>query len=115
MILGTQQKLAINYCSNVEGRRLVAVSGAAGTGKTTIMRQAVTQLRHMGREVALAAPTGRAARRISEATGYPATTIHKLLAYGKPDVDEDTGLPRETTLPGRNNVRPLQADDIFID
>jgi exodeoxyribonuclease V alpha subunit len=114
MKLGTQQLRAIDQCTNPQ-RRLVAVSGPAGSGKTTIMKKAVQTLRNQGRQVALAAPTGRAARRISEATGYPATTVHKLLAYGKPEIDDDTGLPKEETRPAYGDKQRLGYTDIFID
>lgn len=114
MKLGIQQLRAIDFCTDIN-RRVVSVTGPAGSGKTTIIRQAVESLRGAGRTVVIAAPTGRAARRITEATGYRAVTIHKLLEYGKPEVDDDTGLPKEVTLPARDARRPVEADDIIID
>lgn len=114
MKLSEQQSRAIDYCTDTR-RRVVSVSGPAGSGKTTITQQAVEQLRDRGRSVALAAPTGRAARRITEATGHPATTIHKLLEFGKPEIDEDTGNPKGETYAGRHQEKPLEYDDIFVD
>jgi len=58
------------------------ITGAPGTGKTTILKLAVGQLEAAGRRVALAAPTGKAARRMAESTGRTACTIHRLLGYG---------------------------------
>lgn len=114
MKLSDQQSKAIDYCTDTR-RRVVSVSGPAGSGKTTITRQAVEALQSMDRSVALAAPTGRAARRITEATGYPAVTIHKLLEYGKPEIDNDTGLPKEYTVATRHESNPLRYDDVFVD
>lgn len=110
----TEQLKAIEYCTNLK-QRVVAVTGQAGTGKTTIVQKVVEVLRKQGRKVSLAAPTGRAARRIYEATGIPAVTIHKLLEYGRPQVDQDTGLPTETTMPNRTKDRPLDAQDVIVD
>jgi exodeoxyribonuclease V alpha subunit len=108
------QKQAIYYCCDTN-RRIVSVTGPAGSGKTTIMREAVKRLRERGRNVCLCAPTGRAARRISEATGYPAVTIHRMLGYGKPEIDTDTGIPTETTRPRYNNAKPMPFHDVFVD
>ncbi len=57
------------------------LTGGPGTGKTTITRCVVRALDKLGFKVKLAAPTGRAAKRMSEATGYPASTLHRLLQY----------------------------------
>jgi exodeoxyribonuclease V alpha subunit len=114
MKLGTQQLKAIDFCTDIK-RRVVSVSGPAGTGKTTIIKMATEQLQDMGRKVVLAAPTGRAARRIYEATGYKSVTLHKLLEYGKPDLDADTGLPKESTFPSRTKDRPIEYNDVFVD
>lgn len=114
MQLSDKQNLAIEMTTDLK-RRVVAVTGPAGSGKTTIMKMGVESLRKQGRKVALAAPTGRAARRIMEATGYPAVTIHKLLEYGKPEIDADTGLPIESTRPGRTREKPLGFQDVLVD
>ena len=57
------------------------ITGGPGTGKTTITRLIVAALRKLGLSVKLAAPTGRAAKRLSEATGHTASTIHRLLGF----------------------------------
>ncbi len=62
-------------------RRLVILTGGPGTGKTQTMRALVDLLKAHRRTVRLCAPTGKAARRLSETTGAPATTIHRLLEY----------------------------------
>lgn len=58
------------------------ITGGPGTGKTTITRFIVTTLKKFGMKVLLCAPTGRAAKRLSEATGFDASTVHKLLGFG---------------------------------
>ncbi len=65
----------------VLGGRLAILTGGPGTGKTATMRALVDLVRGAGRSVQLCAPTGKAARRLSEATGAPATTIHRLLGW----------------------------------
>ena len=59
----------------------LVITGGPGTGKTTILRFVITLLEEMGTEYALCAPTGRAAKRMGEATGRDASTIHRLLEY----------------------------------
>ncbi len=61
--------------------RFLIISGGPGTGKTTIVRFIVELYRRAGYRVKLASPTGRAAKRLSEATGYPASTVHRLLEF----------------------------------
>lgn len=61
--------------------KFLIISGGPGTGKTTIVKFIVELYRRRGYRVKLASPTGRAAKRLSEATGYPASTIHRLLEY----------------------------------
>lgn len=82
-------------------KRAVVITGGPGTGKTTTLRGIVRLLRAKGGTVALAAPTGRAAKRLSEATGVAASTIHRLLEL-KPG--------------GAYQVRaPLEADLVIVD
>ncbi len=61
--------------------RVVIVTGGPGTGKTTLIRAIAAVFEAMGKTFLLAAPTGRAARRMAEVTGRPAATLHKLLGY----------------------------------
>ncbi len=63
------------------GEKVVVITGGPGTGKTTLVRAILAIYEHMGARVCLAAPTGRAAKRLSETTGHPAATIHRLLEF----------------------------------
>ena len=65
--------------------RVLVVTGGPGTGKTTIVQGIVRVLRELGKDVALAAPTGRASRRLQEATGRTAKTLHRLLEFSPKD------------------------------
>jgi exodeoxyribonuclease V alpha subunit len=85
-------------------RPLAVVTGGPGTGKTTLVRGIVSILGRWGQDVLLAAPTGRAAKRLSEATGHAAQTIHRLLEFNP--------VGREW---GRNDEQPLEADAVVVD
>ncbi|MBP5209296.1 MAG: AAA family ATPase, partial [Clostridia bacterium] len=67
---------------------VMILTGGPGTGKTTVVQALIRISRRMDLPVALAAPTGRAAKRLSEATGMPASTIHRLLEMEKTEEDE---------------------------
>nr|MBA2506663.1 AAA family ATPase [Thermoleophilaceae bacterium] len=84
-------------------RRLSVVTGGPGTGKTTLVRAIVEQAAGAKIDVALCAPTGRAARRLSEATGHGATTIHRLLEW----------IPGEG--PARGADHPIECDLLVVD
>jgi exodeoxyribonuclease V alpha subunit len=84
--------------------KISVITGGPGVGKTTIVNSIVKILRAKNGKVLLAAPTGRAAKRMSEATGASAQTIHRLLKYE----------PREGGFT-HNERRPLQGDIIIID
>ena len=79
------------------------LTGGPGTGKTTCLKALMTTLETQGRKVALASPTGRAAKRLSEATGRPARTIHRLLEYS----------PVEGFK--HNDENPLDLDFLVVD
>lgn len=109
------QDEAIKKCVSIENR-IVSVTGQAGTGKTTIMRQVYTAFTDAGHSVALCAPTGKAAKRISEATGIVATTIHKLLEYTHPgDPDPKTGKILGVSVPRRDSNNRLSQSVILLD
>lgn len=96
--------------------RIVSVTGQAGTGKTTIMKQVYQAFIDAGHRVALCAPTGKAAKRISEATGIPAVTMHKLLEYTHPgDPDPKTGKILGISVPRRTPERPLEFNIVLCD
>ena len=87
------------------------ITGGPGTGKTTTINTILKILDEEGMEVLLAAPTGRAAKRMSETTGWEAQTIHRLLEVNVDmDTDEKSGMHFE-----RNEQQPLEADVIIID
>lgn len=116
-----RQAEAIALCVDRD-KRLIAVSGGAGTGKTTILRTAYFALVDAGYSVALAAPTGKAAKRITEATGIRAVTNHRLLGYGMPDeieeVDDRTGNKKIVQVskgPRFGRTNPLPFDFVIGD
>ena len=84
------------------------VTGGPGTGKTTIVCGILSLYDQMGLKCVLAAPTGRAAKRLTEVTGRDASTIHRLLGAG---IDPHTG----TLFFSKNEEDPLKADAIIVD
>ena len=90
---------------------LLIITGGPGTGKTTTINTIIRYFEMEGMEIILGAPTGRAAKRMTEATGWEARTIHRML--------ELTGIPGEKESVGmhfdRNEENPLDADVIIID
>ena len=110
MILDEKQNEAIKLCKDKE-KRLVGITGGAGTGKTTIIKKVYEELTQDGFVVAVAAPTGKASKRIQEATGIDATTIHRLLEYPMPK-DED---PNVFHKPKRNRNNRLEFDVVICD
>jgi exodeoxyribonuclease V alpha subunit len=113
--LDPKQKLAVERCLDTT-RRIAAVTGPAGSGKTTIMRFLDKALKHGGYNIVFAAPTGRAARRIREATGVQAMTIHMLLEYTTPkEINPKTGKPFGATFPRRDRANPIEFDHVLVD
>ena len=109
------QAEAIGACCDIS-RRIVPITGAAGTGKTTILQNVYQTLKARGHEVVLCAPTGKAAKRIQEATGISARTIHRLLEYPHPgERDEKTGKTLISTDPKRDRPNPIDFDVVLCD
>lgn len=109
------QQAAINGCMDIKNR-IVSVTGPAGVGKTALMRTIFHNFTEAGYRVKLAAPTGKAARRIQEATDIPAWTNHKTLEYSNPgDRDPKTGKPLGVSIPKRDHLNPLECDVLLVD
>jgi exodeoxyribonuclease V alpha subunit len=98
--LAPQQKAAIH---TAVAHKVTILTGGPGTGKTTTLRSLLDLLDQYGHNYALASPTGRAAKRLTEATGRDAKTVHRLLAFN----------PGEGF--GQNEHNPIDADLIVID
>ena len=99
---------------------LLIITGGPGTGKTTTINTIIRYFEQEEMEILLAAPTGRAAKRMSEATGRESKTIHRLLELtGIPAGDSGAEAAGESRLEGmhfeRNEENPLEADVIIID
>ena len=103
--LSTKQKEAVEC---VNENNVCIITGGPGTGKTTIIREVISIYEQQGKKVVLCAPTGRAAKRMTEATGKEAKTIHRLLEIGK--IQEEDKL--ETV---DYDVLPIDADVIIVD
>ena len=99
--LAPRQREAIE---NSLRNKITVITGGPGTGKTTLIRTLVELLSQKKQRVALAAPTGRAAKRLSEATGRPASTLHRLLAYSP-----------QTNAFERDAENPLEVDVLIVD
>jgi exodeoxyribonuclease V alpha subunit len=100
MRLATQQ---IKTLQTAIGNKVTILTGGPGTGKTTTLRALLDLLDRFGHSYALASPTGRAAKRLAEATGRQAKTIHRMLEFN----------PGEGF--GRHDGNPLDADLVIID
>nr|WP_303242127.1 ATP-dependent RecD-like DNA helicase [uncultured Blautia sp.] len=108
-VLDEMQKKAVTEAA---GHGLFILTGGPGTGKTTTINAIIRFFEGEGAELRLAAPTGRAAKRMTEATGYGAQTIHRLLELnGMSEDDRSTGAVHFE----RNAQNPLEADVIIID
>lgn len=105
--LDEKQKIAVQEAAQ---NGLLIITGGPGTGKTTTINAIIRYFEMEEQEIRLAAPTGRAAKRMTEATGYEAQTIHRLL--------ELNGMPQESSASiqfQRNEQNPLDADVVIID
>jgi len=116
----SQQAAIDAACDN--SRRIVAFTGKAGTGKTSIIKNIYKVLTSNGYMVSVSAPTGKAAKRIQETTGITAVTNHRLLGYGMPielEVDDiKTGGKKRVSVstgPTFNQRKPLPHDVLIFD
>lgn len=100
-----KQRQAIGIAVN---KGMLILTGGPGTGKTTTVKGIISLMKNRGMEVALAAPTGRAAKRMTELTGYEAKTIHRLL-----EVEYREGATEPEFV---HNIRnPLDCDAVIVD
>jgi exodeoxyribonuclease V alpha subunit len=99
--LAAEQREAIRLALTA---KLLVVTGGPGTGKTTLVRGVIQILERKGARILLAAPTGRAAKRLNESTGRTAKTIHRLLEFSP-----------KTGAFERNAGQPLDADLVIVD
>ena len=114
IVFDDMQRLAV-----LEAARsgLLILTGGPGTGKTTTINAIIRYFERQGSEILLAAPTGRAAKRMTEATGYEARTIHRLLEISGMPANDDDRKPGSLTGMhfARNEEMPLEADCVIID
>jgi len=99
--LADKQREAVSSAIN---SKVVIITGGPGTGKTTLIRAIIEILEKKGIRILLCAPTGRAAKRLGQATGRNAKTIHRLLEFNPSEMQFD-----------RNQKRPLKLDMLIID
>lgn len=107
MELDDLQRLAVMEAAK---NGILILTGGPGTGKTTTINMIIRYFAEEGMDIFLAAPTGRAAKRMTEATGYEARTIHRLLELNGAALEESRSARFE-----KNEENPLEADVIIID
>lgn len=108
MELDTLQRRAVTEAVQ---NGIFILSGGPGTGKTTTINMIIRYFEQEGMDIFLAAPTGRAAKRMTEATGFEAKTIHRLLEPGGNLSDDRQSSPHFE----KNELNPLEADVVIID
>ncbi len=103
--LSENQRTAVRACAQ---NGVCVITGGPGTGKTTIINAIINVFESSGLSVAIAAPTGRAAKRITETSGKPAVTVHRLLEYYYSEDEDSMNF-------GRNSENTLEEDVVIID
>jgi len=113
--LSSQQERAVFMCQD-KHLRIFSVTGRAGTGKTTVLGAAYEETERIVGvgQVVLCAPTGRAAKRVTELTGKRSKTLHKLLEFPEPDETDEKGKPLPPE-PRRNRDRRLNERVVYVD
>ena len=106
MVLSSNQKEAI---MSINENNVTIITGGPGTGKTTIIKSIIEIYKLQGKKVILCAPTGRAAKRMTETTGEEASTLHRLLEIGK--LNEDDLFQNGQDYEGM----PIDADVVVVD
>ena len=106
ILLSEKQKEAIR---SINDNNVTIITGGPGTGKTTIIKSIIEIYKQKKYKIVLCAPTGRAAKRMSETTGEEASTLHRLLEIGK--VDEESLFKKDNDYQGA----PIDGDIIIVD
>ena len=106
ILLSEKQKEAIRAINN---NNVTIITGGPGTGKTTIIKSIIEIYKQKKYKIGLCAPTGRAAKRMTETTGEEASTLHRLLEIGK--VDEESLFKKDNEYQGA----PIDGDIIIVD
>ena len=106
ILLSEKQKEAIRA---INDNNVTIITGGPGTGKTTIIKSIIEIYKQKKYKIVLAAPTGRAAKRMTETTGEESSTLHRLLEIGK--VDEESLFKKDSEYQGA----PIDADIIIVD
>lgn len=116
IVLDDIQKAAVHKAA---ASGIVIITGGPGTGKTTTINTIIHYFELESMEIRLAAPTGRAAKRMTEASGYEAQTIHRLLEISGGPVDESKDSAAKAAALGmhfeKNEENPLETDVIIVD
>jgi exodeoxyribonuclease V alpha subunit len=114
--LSHEQEAAVELCCDLS-EPIVGITGSAGTGKTLVLGHVYRRLaEELGAsKIVLAAPTGRAAKRIMELTGIDARTVHRMLEFPMPDDPPDGKGKPIPGMPRRNSENPLEQTVIIID
>ena len=108
--LSEEQRAAVLMCLS---NRVTCLTGGPGVGKTSTLDELVKVIKALGKQMVLAAPTGKAAKRMQEVTGEPASTIHRLLnLQGSPEQNDDED---SRDRRGKGKVDYLRADFVIID
>lgn len=106
----TLEQLQLSAVIKAVKQGVIVITGGPGTGKTTTINMIIKYFESEGLDIFLAAPTGRAAKRMTEATGYEASTIQRLLKLNQMQDADKGGYSFE-----KNEENPLEADVIIID